>query len=284
MKSLSRIIKVNDQNPVASEDLKNRRPYSIKPRTKSSLSFDDDSSIDLSKYSKEKQEEIAVQIVEKARKQAALLVADAKTEALAIVRDHKERAEQDYAMEMGNAHKQGLEAGMEEGRRLGFQSGYEYGFEKGNEEAMRICSEKLKFMHSVIEGIDDGRHNLLVKYQDDLKDVAFAIAEKIVRREISMDPELIKEITENAAQMCKNQDYLRISLSPNSYKLMVGDKELEERLSAFSNDIRFISDSKLNDGDCIIETPLGVIDAGIGTQFENIQNEVNDEGILNESD
>lgn len=260
---MSKIIKAYDQNFIACSPQNCAMPYQIKPATKKVVTNSKSMS--------------PAQILEQAQEEAKRIIEQAQAISSAKIKEATELANNNYEAEMNRAKSKGFEAGKDEGAKKGFKIGFDEGLKKGEIEAENITQKTIQFMHGVIEGIDEGRHDLLKKYQDDLKDVAFLVAEKILKKEIEEHPETIKNIIDNAAQMCKNQDYIRVNVSSKNYKLLMGDKELELRLNSYSKDIKFIVDENISDTGCIIETPLGVIDAGVETQLENIKTAISDE-------
>lgn len=260
---MSKIIKVYDQNFIDCSPQNCAVPYQIKPATKKVVA-----------NSKSMTPE---QVLEQAQQEAEKIIEQAQAISLAKIKEASELANNNYESEMNRARSKGFEAGRNEGVKKGYKIGFDEGFKKGEIESEQVTQKTINFMHGVIEGIDEGRHDLLKKYQDDLKDVAFLVAEKILKKEIEEHPETIKKIIDNAAQMCKNQDYIRVNVSSKNYKLLLGDKDLEMKLNSYSKDIKFIVDESISDTGCIIETPLGVIDAGVETQLENIKTAINNE-------
>ncbi len=273
MKLLSKIIKAHDQNFIINSPLTPGQPYHIKPKARVDVKIDQAT---FAHQSLENKQKMCEDILKDAEEMAQKIIEHAQTVSLNQIKEATERANQNYEVEMNRARSQGFEVGKEEGRKKGLEIGYQEGLTEGKRESEEISRKTIEFMHGVIEGIDDGRHDLLKKYQDDLKDLAFIIAQKIVRKEMEEHTENIKNIIENAAQMCKNQDYLRVVVSPESYKLLLGDEDLAEKLNAYSNDVKFVPDATMKNTDCIIETPLGMIDAGVDTQLENVKAMIND--------
>ena len=273
---MSSIIKSYNHNFISNVDA----PYKLKQPTEK-IHYESDNSeknygqsLEPAILTIQEQEILCKKLIDDAHNSARKIMDNAKSFSVNHMRETTERATEDYNHAMDSARKEGFENGVEQGRVEGRKIGYNEGFEQGEKEAEEIYKQTISFMHGVIEGIDDGKENLLKKYHDDLKDVAFAMAEKILKKEVNKSEYDIKLIIENAAQMCKNEDYLRVILSKNSYGLLSGDEELESRLNSFSDDIKFVIDYDMLDSDCIIETPIGMIDASVSTQLENMKTSV----------
>lgn len=232
----------------------------------------------LEELPKEQKLEVADDILSQAKEQAKKIVEQAKTYSVQYMKATTERINSEYEENQNNIHKQNVSRGFAEGERKGYDAGFKSGYQDGMEKADELSKKNIEFMQSVIEGIDDGRHALLTRYESDLIDVALAIAKNVLKAEIKSNPKAIKSIIEHTAHTCKNRDSLLITVSENSFKLLVSeDCDLTENLAKLSNSVKIVVDDNMEDGDCIIETPAGVIDCGINTQFDNMQATLNEQ-------
>lgn len=225
------------------------------------------------------QQTICEDILTKAKADAKTIMEKAKLDSQKLIEEAEYKLKLEYQDSVRRGHQVGIERGMLEGERRGYSKGYDEGFDVATQECNDISDKTMAFMHSVIEGIDEGKHDLLRKYQDDLTDVAFAMAKMIVKKEIEIKPETIKTIVESAALMCRNQDFIHISVSDNSYKLLTEEKgDFINRITSLSEDVKIIADMNMKDDECIIETPIGLIDASVNTQLDNIETAVKEKG------
>lgn len=254
------IIKSSQQSPDAKKTLETTAEFRIKPSnvqgnkgtTYQSLTND---------------EKVAADIISQAKEQAKKIVDQAQNYSIYYMKSTAERINAQLQASMEQVDSENLSAASKKGYDEGFQKGYQEGLAQAQEEIQQLIT----FSESVIEGIDDGIQDMLKKYEDDLYLLAFSIAKTIVKKELELSPEALKSIVENAALQCKNQGSLRINISVNNYQMFMSEKcNIIKRIENISDDVRFIADPNMSDTDCIIETPIGVIDAGIETQLENI--------------
>ncbi len=84
----------------------------------------------------------------------------------------------------------------------------------------------------------------------------------------------MRNILFDALKRIEERSKVTVKLAPQDYELL--RKEKNNILSAFDNieDIKFVSDENLNQGDVIVETDFGKIDETISTQLEFIKEEI----------
>lgn len=266
---MSRIIKSYTNVAVSDDSAAPNQAYTIKPKTpKPQIEITEEN---FPKLSPEKRQVVCESLLSNAKQQADQIIQNAQAEIRQQIREATDRLQHRFDVEVAAAKRNAVEEGMEEGKKQGYIDGYNKGYEDGLEKADELSEKTISFMHSVIEGIDDGKHALLKRYQEDLKELALTVAYTIIRKELEIEPQLFENIIQQAAQDCKNQDYIRVMLSSNSYKLFAGSEELAEKLKGYADEVKFVVDATLKDTDCLIETPVGVIDAGVDTQLENLE-------------
>lgn len=247
-------------------------------REKKAPNLDEITEKSFKSHSPAEQENICADILAKAKTEAKRIMEKAEFESLKLIEEAEYKLKLEYQDSVRRGHQVGIERGVSEGERRGYSKGYDEGYDVATQECNDITEKTINFMHSVIEGIDEGKHDLLRRYQEDLTDVAFAMAKMIVKKELEVDPTTIRSIVESAALMCKNQDFIHISVSDNSYKLLTGEKDdIVNRLASLSSDVKIIADMNMKDDECIIETPIGLIDASVKTQLDNIETAIKEQ-------
>lgn len=222
-------------------------------------------------------EVIAALLIEEAKSQAKKIIEDANAQSLAYMKATSEKVDAEFKLNMEKGYEQGFQKGVLDGKDKGYRDGYEVGLN----EADKLYDKNIKFMQGIIEGIDDAKHMMLKKYESDLSNVAYEMAKMIIKAELEAKPEAINSIIEHAASTCKNQEFILVTLSQFAYDLVTNNKDsVAKTLKTYSDDVRFFVDASMNDTDCIIETPLGVIDASVAVQLENIKVAISDDDNL----
>lgn len=167
----------------------------------------------------------------------------------------------------------------EEARRNGYEEGLKAGRKTGFEEARREHEEKLsddrealrKQMETYITGMEKEKSRLLDRYLNDLRDIAVAIAEKVIRISLKTSSETMKLMIVSATAGLRKKEWARIHISKYNVDLMMeGDAEFLDALSYLSDHVRIIKMEE-EEGSCIVELPDEIIDLSVNTQMANIK-------------
>ena len=166
-------------------------------------------------------------------------------------------------------------AAIEQEAKEGRQKGYEEGLiraEKENEakhrENQRFFKESLE--KALIE-INKEKEKCLREYLEELKDIAVAVAEKVIHISLRSSGSVISRMIEAETEKLQKMDWVKIYMEKEDYETMVqADGHLAEKLSRLSDNVKFIVMEDGKCGSCIIEMPDGIIDMSVDTQLENI--------------
>jgi flagellar biosynthesis/type III secretory pathway protein FliH len=178
-----------------------------------------------------------------------------------------------------DGYSQGLAEGKNEGYSIGYQAGYEEGLkraEKENqtvvEDIRRANEEKEKELLNMLKTVENRKTEILERFEADIQHLALTIAQKVIRKEVSVDEKAIKAIILDAMDSYRNQEWVKISVSRNTAELLArADSKLVEALKEVSDNVKIVSSFEMKDGDCQIELPDRLIDAGVDTQMNCIK-------------
>ena len=109
------------------------------------------------------------------------------------------------------------------------------------------------------------------EYLEELKDIAVAVAEKVIHISLRSSGSVISRMIEAETEKLQKMDWVKIYMEKEDYETMVqADGHLAEKLSRLSDNVKFIVMEDGKCGSCIIEMPDGIIDMSVDTQLENI--------------
>lgn len=226
----------------------------------------------------EERHELAEKMVDEAKQKAAEIVEQANSFRIQHMQTVTTRMTDEYNAALIEAKIKGLDEGKKEGFDEGFeegkQEGYQAGMKKGERDFEDLKLSTIKKMYEVIEGIKEGKEALIDSSKEELFDLALYIAQVVLKQKLSIEPAIFEQVLVHAASQNKNQAYLIVKLSQANYNLFAPSPSLKHRLEVYADDVKFMIDPNMADTDCIIETPIGVIDAGVDTQITNIQEHV----------
>src|SRR5262249_28756168 len=111
-------------------------------------------------------------------------------------------------------------------------------------------------------------------WQQSALHVAAAIAERIIRRELSQTPEITLELIAEALQLSSGMTDVTVHVSPQDYA-NIGTQihrlvNYTERLGSSSIAV----DESISPGGCIVKTKFGQIDQQIESQLKRIEEEL----------
>lgn len=154
-------------------------------------------------------------------------------------------------------------------------------YEKGFQEAQRLTAiemekeytqrliEKTEEFNRILSAIESNLSEYEQSFDQIVTEVAVAIAEKIVKREISKET-IISSTLRDSVKKILGANEVIIKINPQDYQSLHSDQEgilLEESFSK----IKFEQDDKIEPGGCVVETDIGSVDSRIATQISEIK-------------
>lgn len=164
---------------------------------------------------------------------------------------------------------------FEDGKKEGYDAGYAMGEQQAyadhREAYDRELDELQQEIISMIQDMGNKKDKVLEKYIDDLKDIALAVAEKIIHTSLKSSSEIIKRMIISSTEKLKKTSWLKIYIGKEEPGISIqGDAEFIRELSRLSDNVKIVVMEE-EPGTCIIELPNEIIDVSAGTQLENIR-------------
>ncbi|MFN7918629.1 MAG: FliH/SctL family protein [Bryobacteraceae bacterium] len=158
------------------------------------------------------------------------------------------------------------EQARSEGYQIGFREGEGAGSQRARQEASRECEQIMLKATSSIEEWVHFRVRIRQQLEHDLVRLATSIARRIVRRELTVDPDTLMGIVKAAVAKIDVREIHRLVVSTQDAPLV------QQRVAELSLPLRVevAADSALPRGSLILETTRGQLDASVETQLEEI--------------
>lgn len=210
--------------------------------------------------------------IDYAKLQADLILQRAEAEAQKIIADARQEAERISTEAYEQAKDAGFQSGREDGYRDGLEEGTRWGrseFEREREElARRLEADVTDFMEKAADKLDQQ----MDKNVEDLRDLALAVAEKIVCVSLKSSADVVARMIQTAIDKRKRREWVHIYIAECDAKRMTSlPPALATALSELSDRVRIIPMADDEAGTCIIECPDEIIDASAATQMKNIR-------------
>ncbi|MEL7649230.1 MAG: FliH/SctL family protein [Sedimentibacter sp.] len=204
--------------------------------------------------------------------QREIILKEANEEAMKIISAAKRNAQTEIAELKKRGYEEGFNAGMEIGKNKGYEEGFKAGKIQIADEIKRQNQAMVNEISYMIEEIEKDKEEIITRHEAGLTSLAISIAEKIIRQKIDANENVISKIIDNTISNYRNIEWIKIFISgEEDVKKIKADKELISNLSKISSDVKIEISKELEEGSVIIETPEGIVDAGITTQLNNLK-------------
>lgn len=149
------------------------------------------------------------------------------------------------------------------------------GFARGMEEARAMVEKDLETLFAALNKamaeLETFKKRLERDAEKDAVSLAFAIARKVVYHEIASREETIFEVIHEALKQVPDQKSATLRVSPMDYERLKAGTGAFSAAAASLEEMRMQPDKSIRDGDCIIDTPFGMIDARIEKRLAAVE-------------
>ena len=203
--------------------------------------------------------------------QANAILEDAKREA----EDRRDKALRDLEQELDELREQA----KKEGYDIGFAQGIAEGRMEAHQELEAKAAAQEKDIQAFLKDAVRARDQLLEDSKQDLKELALAIAEKVIRVSLKSSGDILIRMIESATAKRRRCEWVQVYIADCDARASAQTvPELTEALSRLSDRVRVIPMAGDESGTCIIEMPDEILDVSVSTQLDNLR------GILSNGD
>lgn len=172
-------------------------------------------------------------------------------------------------------YEEGYSAGVEDGKKKGEEAGLRIGETEGRKKADAENRKYLDEISQMAESVEKSKSAILQKFESDLQDLAISIAESILKKELQIDEEAMRSIILNALDAYRNQEWVRIYVPEQTANVLLkADRNIAEALKNVSENVKVVVTSNMKEGDCVLEMPDQVIEAGVSSQLRKIKSAI----------
>ena len=201
--------------------------------------------------------------------QAEQILADARREADKILLQARDKAGEEAREVFAKARSEGYQ----EGYVAGMAQAAEESRQAREEQAVRLEEEVHRFMEHAGDTLD----RQMDQSVEDLRDLAMAVAEKVISVSLRSSADVIARMIQTAIDKRKKKEWVHIYIAEcDAKRLTQLPASLTTALSAMSDRVRIIPMADDESGTCIIEMPDEIVDASVSTQLGNLRTILND--------
>lgn len=154
----------------------------------------------------------------------------------------------------------------EEARKAGFTAGYSEATQTVEQE----LHKQVASLRQMVDAAVEAHNQFLRQSQNEVGRLAVAIAEKIIGRELSVNPKIVTEIVAQAIKEANITGACRIRVNPADYELLSPAWETIPSLQPSDRKWELLADKKVARGGCVIEADGGILDAQIESQLGQV--------------
>ncbi|MEO1814722.1 MAG: FliH/SctL family protein [Acetobacterium sp.] len=190
-------------------------------------------------------------------------------EAIKASQEIKEKSQETgYQEGFSQGYATGHQEGLRDGAQEGFQVGLKDGLNDGMNQAAAEIENKLQEINELLTEIKSERQRALDSQQQEMLDISFEIAKKIMKHQVQEDRDLFLKFFDEVIH--GDEEDLKIYLSENQKTLDLHiNKEMSEKLKKLAKKSKVII---LKDEDKImVETNDSVIDMSLPVQLDQLE-------------
>src|SRR4051812_13303785 len=132
----------------------------------------------------------------------------------------------------------------------------------------------LPALEHLIAEMNDTKAQLLTRWEQSALKVATAIAERLVRRELSREPQITLDLIADALRLASGMTDITLHISPTDYENLGTEiTRLAETLGRLAPSA-IVADAAIAPGGCVVKTTFGEIDQQIESQLRRIEEEL----------
>lgn len=163
-----------------------------------------------------------------------------------------------------------MEAARQEGLSLGYQEGYEKGLKEAGiikEQAQSLLAEARKAYRAV-----------MVQAEPNLLELSVLIAEKIIKRQVAVEPETVKTLAAELLKEVHAGETFFLYVHPGEVRLLEEARQELEEAAPLGVALHIVPDKSITPGGCRLETETGYYDATIEGQLSEVKKLLRDGG------
>lgn len=149
--------------------------------------------------------------------------------------------------------------------REAFGKGYGQGERAGEKAAAERTEAMLRRLAATIDEIASLRQGVMRRAERELVRLAVAIAERILRREIDADRELLLVMARVAVERLGENATATIHLNPYDFEAAIARREPDAGKA-----VDIVADANIPRGGCLVKSAYGSIDASIDAQIREL--------------
>lgn len=216
-------------------------------------------------------------ILNQAEEEAQIIIQDAEETAQKILQQALEQAEQlkqDAMEEMEQWWEQkrmDAAALFQEVHEQAGREGHDSGFEAGKQQAYEEETSAVEQARKLLEDAFAEKKQIVAEAEPFLVELSTEIAKKVINAELQHSSEQVMEIVKKVMRRSRVHGHITVCVNHKYFDYVQEHRAQLLELLDGQAEISIFPDYTVQDGGCVIRTPLGSVDARIDTQLTEIK-------------
>jgi flagellar assembly protein FliH len=150
--------------------------------------------------------------------------------------------------------------------REAFAKGFAQGQCAGQEAADQRGEAMLRRLTETLQELTELRSRMIHATERQMVGLALAVARRVVHREVSLDPDLLVAMARVALDRLGESAQITVRLNPDDYQI-TGASRIAQMTAS---NVTVVADGRIPRGGCRVESEMGILDAGIDAQIQEI--------------
>jgi len=134
--------------------------------------------------------------------------------------------------------------------------------------------EQMATLQQVVRDVQHAKQAWLTHWEKSGVHVAVAIAQRLIRRELSQKPEITLTLIREALELAVGSSQIRIHMNPSDHQTLGPKVDILVAELAPLGSVELVADPEVGPGGCRVETRFGVIDQQFEAQLARIEEEL----------
>jgi flagellar assembly protein FliH len=148
-------------------------------------------------------------------------------------------------------------------RRTEADEAYDRGFAEGLREGTVRSEQRVHVALETLGRVGEYLHTAQSAFvrdrARDLHGLALAVARKLVQREVTADPALLRELVDRALELVPLEPHLEVRLNPDDLSVLMGGPSAPQA-DGKGTAVKWLGDPAVERGGFLVESPLRVVD------------------------
>ena len=216
-------------------------------------------------------------ILNQAQAEAQIIVRDAEDTAEKILQQAQEQAEQTKQQALAEIgqwweqKKTEAEAMFQEVREQASREGHDSGYQAGKQLAHEEETSVIEQARTILEHAFAEKKQIVAEAEPFLVELSMEIARKVITKELKHSPEQVLELARKVLRRSRVHGHITVCVNHRYFDYVQEHRARLLELLDGQAEVSIYPDYTVQDGGCVIRTPLGSVDARIDTQLTEIK-------------